>query len=349
MQVHCPNCSKPFEVPDNLAGKSIFCTSCGSRIQAAGSKTTVAALSASAGQEAVKKCPYCAETILKAARKCRFCKQDLPEGADSESIRERFKMKERKISEQRVAGGPPPIPRSISGRFRTVTKVLAGITGLFLLLALAGGILPFNRSDDREAMLGLGITFTFLFGIILLVVFVIDLSVPSADKRTSPGLGLKTFLGALRMGRYGLAYACLLDGDKDSLERARQPIELVKVWGGNFVFSDLAGFKQYWKGLCHAGGGQNRRLVVTNVREEKVGSNYALVSAKVRIESYPSAVLWTIILSVLLALILVLAMTKRQEITVTKLMRQVGGQWYVVNGELSSVEDNAWEVAASLG
>lgn len=90
-------------------------------------------------------------------------------------------------------------------------------------------------------------------------------------------------------------------------------------------------------------------MVVTNVREEKVGSNYALVSARVRIESYPSAVLWTVILSVLLTLILVYAMTKRQEFTVTKLMRQVGGQWYVVNGELSSAEDNAWEVAASLG
>jgi len=46
---------------------------------------------------------------------------------------------------------------------------------------------------------------------------------------------------------------------------------------------------------------------------------------------------------------LVFAMTKREEITVTKLMRKVGDQWYVVNGELSSVEDNAWEAAASLG
>jgi len=348
MQIQCPNCAKKMEIPDDLRGKNVFCTSCGNRVQAAGLRTAPAASPEAVGQGATKKCPFCAETILKVARRCKYCKQDLPEGVDAESVRDRLRMKDRKASDQGLAGASALKPAPKFGKLRTVTIVMAVITGLFLLMAVAGGVLPFNHSDDGEVLLGLGITFTILFGIILLVFLIADLSVPAADKRTTPLLGLKAFLGSLRIGRFGYSYFCLLDGDKDGLTRTRQPIDPVKVFGGDFTFSDLAGFKQYWKGICRPSGGQNRRMVVSALRQEKILGDYALVSARVRIESYPSAIVWTVILSVLLALILILAMTKRQEVTVTKLLRRVGGQWYVVNGELSSVEDNAWEVAASL-
>jgi len=387
MQVQCPNCSTRMQVPDNLSGKNIFCTSCGSRIQAAGFAGAAAAPSSAAGQEAVKKCPYCAETILKVARRCKYCKQDLPEGVDAESARDRLRMKARRAVDQGVAGASPERPGQKFGKFRTVTKVMAGLCGLFLAFGVLAIILinhieknnlhgeqtislerflaeetdaapgnghyqtetSISHENDWKAVAGLSFMMLFIFGLILLVVFIGDLTVPSFYRRTNPELGFKTFMGGLRFGRFGLAYACLLDGDKDDLVRVRRPIDKVKVFGGDFRFSDLAGFKQYWKGICRPGNGQNRRVMVSNVRWEKTAGNYALVSARVRIESYPSAVVWTVIISLLLGLILVYAMTKREEMTVTKLMRKVGDQWYVVNGELSSVEDNAREVAAWLG
>jgi hypothetical protein len=387
MQVYCPSCAQRMDVPDNMMGKNIFCSSCGSRIQAAGLKTTDTAASAAGGGEETKKCPFCAETILKAARKCKYCKQDLPQGVDVESVRDRLRLKARRAADRALVGAPPRLPSSVGGKFRTVTKVMAGLCALFLTLGVLAIIVAnhidkadrqneqvvdlqqflagetdsatgdvsqqagtsISHKDDWIAVAVLSFVLLFIFGLILLVVFISDLSVPSFYRRTNPELGFKTFLGGLRFGRFGLAYACLLDGDKDDLVRVRRPIDKAKVCGGDFRFSDLAGFKQYWKGICRSGQGQNRRIVVSNVRWEKTVGNYALVSARVKIESYPSAVLWTIIVSVLLAIILVAVMTKREEMTVTKLMRKVGDQWYVVNGELGSVEDNALELAASLG
>jgi hypothetical protein len=387
MQVYCPSCAQRMDVPDNMMRKNIFCSSCGSRIQTARLKTTDTAASAAGGGEDTKKCPFCAETILKAARKCKYCKQDLPQGVDVESVRDRLRMKGRRAADQALLGTPPRIPRSVGGKFRTVTKVMAGLCALFLTLGVLAIIVvnhidkadrqseqaidlqqlfagetdstPGNvrqqertsvgHKDDWIAVAGLSFVLLFIFGLILLVVFIGDLTVPSFYRRTNPELGFKTFLGGLRFGRFGLAYACLLDGDKDDMVRVRRPIDKLKVCGGDFRFSDLAGFKQYWKGTCRSGQGQNRRIVVSNIRWEKTVGNYALVSALVRIESYPSAIIWTVLISVLLTIILVAVMTKREEMTVTKLMRKVGDQWYVVNGELGSVEDNALELAASLG
>jgi len=390
MQVQCPNCSKQMEVPGDLLGKNIFCTSCGSRIQAVGLKSAapVPPPSPATGEGPTKKCPYCAETILKAARKCRYCKQDLPDGVDSEAVRDRLRMKDKKAADQNLAAASLSQPAPKFGRFRTLTKVMAGLCALFLVLGVASIIIvshiekeekeanlrnqqtvdlsqlmtertnaaPYrvlsqpnsliNHKEDWLTVAVLSFMMLLIFGLILLVVFIVDLSVPASDKRTTPALGLKAFLSALRLGRYGYGYYCLLDGDKDGLTRSRQAIEPVKVYGGDFGFSGLEGFKQYWKGICRPGEGQSRRMVVTNVRTEKSAGDYAQVSGRVRIESYPSAVVWTVLISPLLAIILVLAMTKRQELTLTKLMRKVGSQWFVVNGELSSVEDNAWEAVA---
>jgi hypothetical protein len=261
-------------------------------------------------------------------------------------------MKDKKAADQGLAAASLSQPAPKFGRFRTLTKVMAGLCTLFLALGVLAIILINSSevsSSEEEGWVALAVfsfMLLFVFGLILLVAFINDLGVPSFHGRTAPDLGLKTFLAGLRFGRFDLAYACLLEGDKDRLTRSRQAIEPVKVYGGDFDFSGLEGFKQYWKGICRPGEGQSRRMVATNIRTEKSAGDYAQVSSRVRIESYPSALVWTVLISPLLAIILVLAMTKRQELTVIKLMRKVGNQWFVVNGELSSVEDNAWEAAA---
>jgi len=352
MQLQCPNCSNQIEVPDDFRSKNFFCTTCGSRIQAAGLKTAASAPPTAAGEGPTKKCPYCAETILKAARKCRYCKQDLPDGVDSEFVRDRLRMKDKKAADQGLAAASQSLPSPRFGRFRTVTKVMAGLCVLFLALGVLAIILinssevSSREEDGWVALAVFSFILLFIFGVVLLVCFINDLNVPSFAKRTTPDLGFKTFLGGVRFGRFDMAYACLLDGDKDGLTRSRQAIEPVKVYGGDYDFSSMEGFKQYWKGICRPGEGQSRRMVVAQVRSEKSAGDYAQVSGRVRVESYPSAVVWTVLISPLLAIILVLAMTKRQELNVTKLMRRVGDQWFVVNGELSSLEDNAWEAVA---
>jgi hypothetical protein len=330
------------EVEESSAGQVVACPHCGGQMQVPAAPSAPAA-SASApppgGGEATKRCPYCGETVLKIARKCKHCKEDLADGADVESIRARLRAKA-----QGLAGGVPEIPYTVGGKFRIVTIVTGALAALSLIGAFVGG-----NFHHLEALLGFGITGMFVFGICFLVAFANDCSVPSSRGRRTPVKGLKAFLGAIRVGRYKYAYACLLEGDKDDAERVRRAISEVSVDGGSYSFKNLAGFKEYWRTMTHASGMSMRRAKLSGLREVSVSGDYAVVSASVTIESYPWLLLVFLPLALIPVALVISLITKRETVNVSKLLRRVGNQWYVVNGELDSPEDRALEQAAKLG
>lgn len=62
---NCPQCGGPLTTESDLAGTAVSCPHCSVEI-------TIP----STGQS-YKKCPFCAESILQDATKCRFCKSDI--------------------------------------------------------------------------------------------------------------------------------------------------------------------------------------------------------------------------------------------------------------------------------
>lgn len=76
----CPGCQASYQVPDEHAGKSTKCRTCGTRIVVPGrAAQPVAAvpqpvvLQASSASEPLKSCPFCGEPVLAAAKKCKHC------------------------------------------------------------------------------------------------------------------------------------------------------------------------------------------------------------------------------------------------------------------------------------
>jgi len=346
VQIQCPGCSKVVEVPEVSAGQVVACPACGGQMQVPETAPDPALPTLPAAPQApqpTKQCPYCGETVLAVATKCKHCQEEIPEGGDVESIRRRLAAKEEKLAKQLASGGLPEIPYLVGGKFRVRTMVAAGIALVGLVMVIIG------VSDYHlEELIGLGIMPMIISGVCFLVALINDCTVPSSSARKTPVKGLKAFLGAIRVGRYKYAYACLLDGDKDDLTRTRRPIHEVKVERGEFNFKSLEGFKRYWKGLAGASGAYMRRVSLSGFSEEQVNGDCAVVSASVKIESYP----WPLLIGLPFALvpvaIVIMLVTKRETVGVSKLLRKVNGQWCVVNGELDSLEDRAIDVAAEL-
>ncbi len=290
--------------------------------------------------EETRLCPLCRKPILKLARKCKHCKQTIPPEVDIPFVRERLRMKEQALS----ASPPRRVPFLVGFKVRIGTMVAAAIAIFFALMIYAG----ISMQDRGWELTVIGVGGFTVTTIILVLRLAIDIRIPSAGSRNTPALGLAAFLLALKTGRFRYAYACLLDGDKDGTVRTRPGFQTVEVQVGVFAFATLEGFRGYWQGVMHSSMDMTRTANIKDVRILDAKDDFAVVSAEVEIRAYPAWVGHTMHGSLLAPLILAIRLTKRETVRMTKLMRCVHQQWYVVNGEIDSLEDYAIKEASQI-
>jgi hypothetical protein len=356
MQLRCGSCDQVVETPGGWNGGPFNCPACDCLIELTDAPAPVAAAPAAPGPaepdhgpapapapepepepEPTKNCPFCGEAILKIARKCKHCKEDLSDVPDLDAVRERFRAKEQQLASQLAGDGLPSIPWTVGGRIRLMSVLLLGIAGLGLLAAVVG--FSVEETSELFALGPLGAMVSIIVGLIALISLARDLMVPSAMSRTTPLRGAKAFIRAVCDKRYRYAYACLLDADKDGLVRKRPALLDMGVKSGGFEFSSYRGFRDYWKGLLH-----HRGCTATASRFKVVEATdrFAVVSATINLNR--SSGLGFLLLGILGAML----MAKKETLSVSKLLREADGQWCVVNGELDSAEDRAMGVAMEL-
>jgi hypothetical protein len=350
MQLQCPNCAKPLEVPDSSAGAVVSCPACNGQMQvptvlAATAPAAADAPAAAGAAEPTKRCPFCGETVMKVASKCKHCKRELPRGVDFESVRQRLAAKDAAVRAKPPSAEEAAGKLSFWSRFRMGTVVSGSLTLFLGIMFLIGMLAP---GDSLMVFTVLGAIFGIICGLAFLAWLIDDLTVPALHRRLTPEKGTSAFFKAIACGRMQHAYACLLDGDKDRTERTRSAISEVKVASGRYPFDDPRGFRDYWAGLCRNSGGYSRRMVISRIVLVKSEGDHAQVRVAGRIESYPLLALLGVFGGLILGLILVVVTTTKRDFETTKLLRKVDDQWWMVNGELDSPEDGALEVAAQL-
>ena len=87
--IDCPHCDQHLEAPAEMAGETVECPSCNQSMVIAEPETTSASPTppeptASSSPE-TKACPYCGETILLVAKKCKHCGEFVDESLRAES------------------------------------------------------------------------------------------------------------------------------------------------------------------------------------------------------------------------------------------------------------------------
>jgi len=222
-------------------------------------------------------------------------------------------------------------------RFRVLTKIfgsLAAISVAFLYIGYKS--LP----EGFWLMIGAGV------GSLLTLPIAIHLLRQDAEAnrewaRRSPASGLRAFSRAMCNGDFEYAYQCLLPGNISSVPRTRPAISLVGLGSQRCSFDSLSGFAEYWEPVFKQQDISGNRVVVSDFGLNRQAEDVAQVTCRVKLvvagHDHASDSIDN-------------RETQRDSLSLTKLLRRVDGQWYVVNGELAGPEDTpeAFEEAVRI-
>jgi len=289
-------------------------------------------------------CRFCGEDVPADAERCPGCAETAEKVSRPEDVRRRLIAKERALrglsaGERREALSPPA-----GGRLRRCTLLSKAAALLCFGAALWAGWMHDPPMRHWGIFLVAGISALALY----LRLLVQDLRVPRPGKRTTPIRGLRAFLCALITERYAYARACLVPGECDARTRRQPEIEDLGVFGRHYEFERLDGFRRYWRGIVRPSRKLARQLHWVRVGEfrlERESGDFALVSCRFRVSLWDSqleggeyALLNSPFLRWLKELI-DLFTPRSYSAELTKTLRRIDDEWYLVNGEMQSPED----------
>jgi hypothetical protein len=302
-------------------------------------------------------CPLCgteggaeteAEVEAEACSHCGMCREDLPAAG---FVRRRLAGKELALRAALVGERFEELPRRDRGRLRAQTLLLLGL----LLVCIAGGAACFAVSEVPRIYWKM----VAVLGAVVFLAFKAflrqDLKVPGPTGRVSPTAGLRAFLYAMITGSYRYAHGCLVPGERDERTRRQPQFEDLGALGRHYEFNRLDAFRRYWHALVSPSNRAVTQPSYVNAAGFRVleqRDDFALVCCHLDVllwdrhiteKDYP-LLKWAGAVKFLLNL----CIPRRRRLHLRKLLRRIDGQWYLVNGELASLEDFALEEAAAI-
>jgi hypothetical protein len=257
------------------------------------------------------------------------------------AARPRLAGRELELRRARAMSGMAGAVGSVRLRPETIVALLVFAGALAWALAiLAAG----RRDSDAEVPAFLLMILSAAALVVALVKLAGDLAVPGLRSRSSPLRGLRTFLGALRFGRFATAYACLVPGERGGPSRERPGLRLPGVRAGESCrFDSPAGFARYWRPMIRQSWSGGRSVRLSGWREVRSAGDFALAAVEVQVTKNSVSPLVKLLCLVTLVVGFIFipgSQEVRVTLRLTKLLRRIDGQWHVVCGEVLGPEDD---------
>lgn len=160
---NCPNCEQPLEAPEEMLGQHINCPSCKADILVSHPHVWQSTPPLLPNQ--TKPCPYCGESILSVAKKCKHCGEFLTPALRTTHISVPIGAGTYPSSAQSANQGQTTDPFAIL----TLASALASLVFLpiiFVPIGWLSAILSYYRLKENPNLKGRGIRIT---GAIILI------------------------------------------------------------------------------------------------------------------------------------------------------------------------------------
>ena len=347
--VNC-TCGKAFDVSDDTAGMTLTCQSCGRELLVG--KQGVAPLAPLAplasgplapakspvpGQSAkTMNCPTCAEQIPVRSVLCPMCGEALSnlEQLDAPEYAAALAQVRAGLAAHTAdANAMDEDARMKGGTFATKTLVLMAIMGLSVVMIVMD-------SGKSGPLLVFGIMFAVIFIIPMIISLVNDSKASHIQDVMAPAQALTNFLSAVKTGRTRKAFVALVPparqaGKVDTIKfKADIPSHT-----GSYSIDDSSTFKTFWKSIFTGPSGQSRIVTVRNVRTLRQEGDVAVVQADLEVTNYPMWAWITVFLGLLVVLIVILVIQKKETRKIRKVLIKQNGLWYLADGSLEGVLD----------
>lgn len=228
-----------------------------------------------------------------------------------------------RVREDLAAAGP---------RVRVVTIVISVLATASLLATVVG--------KSSNAIFAIGVGASVIFGILAVILLVLDLSLVPYGQTSTPEAALKSFFKSMGAGRFGYAWARLCPTARE--QRVETPQLGIDTTPGEFTLTTPEDVKSYLGGFARPGGNQVRTMSVKRITVASVQDDVAVVEAELSFQSWPR---WVSIVmaigfvvfrpTILVGIILYFILRKQHKARISKtLLRGRDGAWYVYDADL---------------
>ncbi|HEY3319295.1 MAG TPA: zinc ribbon domain-containing protein [Planctomycetota bacterium] len=327
-------CGVILDVTNAPVGTAVSCHQCGQPVIVVMPEQTGGAAPKSVA------CPACAEQIPADLKICPLCGESIKLALSGEEQTARLTQMLAELDAHLASPGTMVADQTLKGRWlSTKSIVLAVLYGVPVSLFVFGTLL--SKNGDSGGFIAFTILWSLILGIPLLVSIVHDHQASHIQDANDPLTAFKRFYMALQTNRTAKAFVSLTPSARNTgaVETITFDNPKIPANTGNFSIDNLASFAAYWKSILSGPSLQSRSVRLKKTKLVHKSEDSAIVEAQIEFTNYPTLLVLTIFLGVLIAVILIVVLQKQETKTVRKLLIKRQGRWFFAEGELEGLMD----------